>query len=249
MHDDGGSGHAHAHHTADGQVGTGQHDQTSHAQSQEHTGRGHLEDVQHVVHSQQLHALDSGSDEAQSDEDDQNGYIQAVLQQEVPGVEGVAVVLHLLGQGLTHGELGHAQQIDEVELVLIGGMTAILDLLKVLIQGHLGVKEAVFVDVLLVLDLVGIGELGQGLLVLLVQLSHGGTILLLGEGLLLFATGGHVLEVVLVEVGLQIGFGVGNQLGHLSLVLGLHSLGLLQLLAPTLSDGLLLLFGVDAVPL
>ena len=54
-------------------------------------------------------------------------------------------------------------------LVLKGRMLTVLDLLQVLSQLHLGVEETVLVNVLLVLDLVLVGELGQSGLVLLVQ--------------------------------------------------------------------------------
>src|SRR5699024_10610818 len=154
VHHDGGGGHAHAHHTADGQVGTGQQDQAGHAQSQEHSGGRLLEDVQDVVHRQQLGAaLEDGGGNTKADEDDNDGDIQAVLQQEVTAVEGVLVVLPALGHRLSKGELGHAQHVDQVVLVIKGGMLAVLDLLEVLVQVHLRVKQAVLIDVLLVLDL------------------------------------------------------------------------------------------------
>ena len=71
VHDDGGGGHAHAHHTADGQVGARQQDQARHAQGQEHPGGRLLEDVQNVVHRQQLNLgpLDDGGGDTQGDED------------------------------------------------------------------------------------------------------------------------------------------------------------------------------------
>ena len=47
-----------------------------------------------------------------------------------------------------------------------------LTCLQVLGQLHLGVEEPVLVDVLLVLDLLLVGELGHGRLVLLFQLGH-----------------------------------------------------------------------------
>ena len=75
------------------------------------------------------------------------------FQEEVPAVEGVLIVLPLLGHGLAEGELGHAQHVDQVVLVIKGGVLPVLDLLEVLGQGHLGVEQTVFVDVLLVLDL------------------------------------------------------------------------------------------------
>src|SRR5699024_8599597 len=62
MHDDGGGGHAHTDHTANGQVRTGQQDQAGDAQCQEHTRRRLLQDVQDVVHREQLHVLDDGGD-------------------------------------------------------------------------------------------------------------------------------------------------------------------------------------------
>ena len=79
VHDDGGGRHAHTNHTADGQVGAGQQDQAGHAESQEHSGRGLLKDVQHVVHRQQLSVLDDGGDDTKGDEDDNDGKIQAAF--------------------------------------------------------------------------------------------------------------------------------------------------------------------------
>lgn len=160
VHDDGGGRHAHTNHTADGQVGAGQQDQAGHAESQEHSGRGLLKDVQHVVHRQQLSVLDDGGDDTKGDEDDNDGKIQAVFQEEVPLIESVLIVLPLLGHGLAEGELGHAEHVDQVILVIERSVLPILDLLEVLGQGHLGVEETVFVNVLLVLDFVLVSELG-----------------------------------------------------------------------------------------
>ena len=158
-----------------------------------------------------------------------DGQIQAVAQQEVAHVEGIPVVFHPLGKCLGDGEFGHAQQVDEVVLVVEGGVAAVLHVLEILGQLHLGVKQPVLVDVLLVLDLLSVGQLGHRLLVGLLQLVHGGLILLLGQHLFLGAADQHWL-VVGVVIGLEIVFRVGDELGDLVLVLGLHRLGLLQLL-------------------
>src|SRR5699024_9391305 len=53
MHNNGGSGHTHTNHTSDRQVCTGQEDQSCNTQSQEHSRRCLLEDVQYIVVSQQ----------------------------------------------------------------------------------------------------------------------------------------------------------------------------------------------------
>ena len=82
----------------------------------------------------------------------------------------------------------------------------------------------------------------------LVQLGHRLLILGLGEDLLLFAALRH-RRVILVEVLVQIALRVGDELGDLILVLGLHRLGLLQLLLVLGQLGGLLLLGVDLVPL
>ena len=50
----GGGGHAHADHTADGQVRAGEQDQPGDAQRQEHARRSLLQDVEDVVDGQQL---------------------------------------------------------------------------------------------------------------------------------------------------------------------------------------------------
>ena len=83
-----------------------------------------------------------------------NGHVQAVAQQEVPAVEGVACSFPLSGPWISpQGELGHPQQVDQVILVIESGVPAVLDRLEILGQLHLGVKQPVFVDVLFVLDL------------------------------------------------------------------------------------------------
>ena len=128
-------------------------------------------------------------------------------------------------------------------------MLPVLDRLQILGQAHLGIEETVLVDVLLVLDLVLIGELGQGGLMLLIELGHGGLILLLSGHLFVAAAGQQRLVILRVVVGLQVALRVGNQLGDLGLVLGLHCLGCLQLLLELSGAGFLLLGGVNAVPL
>lgn len=67
VHHDGGRCYAHTHHTADGQVGTGQQDEPRHAQSQKHSGRGLGQDIEHVVYRQQLRVgpLDNGGNDTQ----------------------------------------------------------------------------------------------------------------------------------------------------------------------------------------
>ena len=105
VHDDGGSGHAHADHTADGQVRTCKEDQSCHAQSQEHSGGSLLKDIQHVVVCKQRHSLDNGRNRAQNDENNHDGDVQTIFQKEVSLVEGVLVVLPPLSHILSKGEL------------------------------------------------------------------------------------------------------------------------------------------------
>src|SRR5699024_1541857 len=145
-------------------------------------------------------------------------------------------------------ELGHAQQVDEMVLVVKGGVAPVFDVLLLLEQGHLRVEEAVLVDVLLVLDLLLVGELGHGLLVLAVELLHGLRVPLLGPDVLLRAAGDDSLIVGAV-VSLEVALGLGNELRDLGLVLGFNLLGLFKLLLE-LGRALLLLFsGIDAVAL
>ena len=110
-------------------------------------------------------------------------------------------------------------------LVVEGGVLPVLDGLEVPVQLQLGVEQAVLLDVLLVLDLAGVGELGQGLLVLLLELGHRLLVLGLGDDLLLLTALSHG-GVVLAKVAVQIALRVGDELGDLVLVLGLHRLGL-----------------------
>ena len=49
MHDNGGGGHTHTDHSADGKVGTSQQDQAGNAESKEHSRGSLLEDIQNVV--------------------------------------------------------------------------------------------------------------------------------------------------------------------------------------------------------
>ena len=134
-------------------------------------------------------------------------------------------------------------------LVIKRSVLPILDLLEVLGQGHLGVEETVFVNVLLVLDFVLVSELGQGGLMLLVELSHSGLVLLLSGDFFIAAAGQQGLVVLCVVMGLQVALRVSDQLGDLGLVLVLYRLGCFQLFLQLSSAGFLLLSGIDAVPL
>ena len=110
--------------------------------------------------------------------------------------------------------------------VLEGCVLAVLGSLDILLQLHLGVEQAVLMDVLLVLNLSLVRQLGKVLLMLLFQLGYPTLVILLGLSLLLHAAGGYGL-VILVKVRLNIPFRIGHQLVHLSLVLGLHGFCLL----------------------
>ena len=105
MHDNRSGNHAHTNHTSDGQIRTGEKNQACNAQGQEHSGRCLLEDIQHVVVGQKLNSLNRRRDGAQGDEDNDDGYVQTIFQQEVPAVEGILVILHLLGHILAEGKL------------------------------------------------------------------------------------------------------------------------------------------------
>ena len=134
-------------------------------------------------------------------------------------------------------------------LVLKRRVLPILDGLQVLVPLHLGVEQAVFVDVFLVLDLLRVRKLGQGGLMLFFQLLHSGLVFLQGSRLFFLAAGRHVLVILGVVVGFQVTFRVGDQLGDLVLVLGLDGLGLLQLLFQLRLAGGLFLGSVNAVAL
>ena len=69
VHHDGRGDHRHTDHTADGEVSTGQEDQTRNAECKEHTGRCLLQDVQDVGDREQLRVLHNRGDDAQEDED------------------------------------------------------------------------------------------------------------------------------------------------------------------------------------
>ena len=103
------------------------------------------------------------------------------FQQEVAAVEGVLVVLPALRHRFTKGEFGHAQHVDEMILVLKGGMLAILYLLQVLRPLHLGIEKTVFMNVLFVLDFVRVAELGNRALMLLIQLGNRRAVFLLQQ--------------------------------------------------------------------
>ena len=247
VHDNRSGNHAHANHTSDGQVCTGQKDQARNAQRKEHSGRCLLKDIQHIVVGQKLNALNRRRDGTQGDENNHDGYVQTILQQEIPAVEGVLIVLHLLSHILAEGEFRHAQHIDHVVFVPKRRMLPVLGRLKVLLQLHLGIKEAVLVNVLLVLDLALILQLGDGLLVLLLQLGYSDLVFLLGLCLLLHAAGCHRLEILLVVVGLDVCLALCYQLGYLVLILGLHRLGLFQICLQLGHAGILFLLGIDVI--
>ena len=105
VHHDGSGGNAHTHHTPDREVGTGQHNQTGHAQGQEHPWGRLLEDIEHVVCCQQGNALDDWRDDAEGDKNHGDCQIQAVAQQEAPEIEGVLVIFPPLGHGFGEREL------------------------------------------------------------------------------------------------------------------------------------------------
>ena len=128
-------------------------------------------------------------------------------------------------------------------------MLPILDFLQVLGQLHLGVEQPVFVDVLLVLDLVLIRQLGKSLLMLFLQLGHSLVVLFLGLDLLFLAAGHNCLIIIGVVVSLQVALSVGNQLGDLGFVLGFHGAGLFLLFLGLLDPLVLFLLGVDSVTL
>ena len=94
-----------------------------------------------------------------------------------------------------------------------------------------------------------VAELGDRLLVLLVQLGHGSCVVLQGQLLFFLAALQHRLIVIGVVVFLEIALRLGDQLGDLFLVLGLHRLGGLQILLVGFQLGSLLLGGIDPVPL
>ena len=96
MHDHGGQHHAGTDHPSDGQVRSAKKDQAADAQRQEHPGRSRLQDIQDVVHGQQLCMLDNGRQNAQQDKDKQNRDIEAVLQQELLDIERIPVIFKLL---------------------------------------------------------------------------------------------------------------------------------------------------------
>ena len=249
VHDDRRCRHAHTHHATNGEVGAGKQDESGNAQRQEHARRGLLEDVQYVLVREKLRALHDGRDGAQEDEDKENDDVEAVLEEELPAVEGVLVVLPLLGLTLRKRELGHTQEVDEVILVAEGRMLAILDLLHLLLKDHLGVEAPVLVDVVLVLDLGAIGETREVRAVLVLERLEVGLVAILGKHALLGTALTHGFEVLLCVVLFEVAFGLRDKAGHLDLVARLDSLcgGKLALVA---GNGLLaLLLGEDAVAL
>ena len=113
-------------------------------------------------------------------------------------------------------------------LVSKSSVSSVLDLLEILLQLHLSVKQSVLVNVLLILDFLMIGKLGKNALMLFLQLSYTLTVLFLSLSLLQLAALSYRLIVLFVEVSLDISLCLRNQLGNLSLVLGLNLFRLLQ---------------------
>ena len=122
--------HAHADHSANGEVRTGEQDQPCHAEREEHSRGRLLEDVQHVVDGEKGDALDDRRDDAQSNENHDDRDVQAVAQEEITAVEGVAVILPPLRHSLPGRELRHAQHIDQVIPVIKRGVLPVLDALE-----------------------------------------------------------------------------------------------------------------------
>lgn len=70
--------------------------------------------------------FDNGRNGTQEDEDKKDNDVEAVLEKELPAVEGVLVSSPILGAlSLRKRELGHAQEVDEVASWHEGSMLAV----------------------------------------------------------------------------------------------------------------------------
>lgn len=83
-------------------------------QGKEHSGRSLLENVQNIIIGKQGNMLYKGRNYAQSDKNQDNRDIQAVLQQECPSVKGIFVILPFLRPHLHKSKFRHSQHIDQM---------------------------------------------------------------------------------------------------------------------------------------
>ena len=159
VHDHGCEHHAGAHHTPHREVCTGQEDQAADTQCQEHARGCRLQDVQDIVHRQQLGMLDHRSQDAKQDKDADDHDIQTVGQEKLFHVKGIFVVFPVLLPFLPAGEMREPEQVDQVIAIGKGVMSPILDLLKGSVVLELRIKLTVFIDVFFVLDFARILQL------------------------------------------------------------------------------------------
>ena len=126
-------------------------------------------------------------------------------------------------------------------------MLTVLDFLQVFVALHFGIKQAVFVDVFLILDLVLIAQLCKRRLMLFVQLFHRSLVFLLGDNFFLLAAFYDTLIILAVVVRFQVVFRISNQFVDLRFVFGLHRFGLFQTVIQLALAGGLFLRRIDAV--
>ena len=196
--------HACANHTADREVGTSEQDQAADPQRQEHTRRGCLENIQDIVHCQQRHTLDNRAENTQNDEDNENYDVQTVSQQKLLDIESIAVGFPLLFPLFGKGETAETELIKKMVTMGKGGMLAVLNRLEGGAVFESGVKQAVFIDVFLVLDLIRILQFAKFILMLPFQFRKLCIIACIFRCRLRCAGSDNLIVVFLVIVGIQI---------------------------------------------
>ena len=112
---------------------------------------------------------------------------------------------------------------------------SVLYLLVILVQIQLCIKPAVLVNILLILYLLMIGELGNSRLMLFLQLSELFRIFFFCSRFLLNTAFLHRFIIFFIKMHFQIFLGVSDQLGNLIFVLCLHGFCSIQF-SPELAD-------------
>ena len=112
--------------------------------------------------------------------------------------------------------------------IAVGIVSSVLDLLEIFVTFHFRIKQAVFLNIFFIFDLLMIRKLRHGFLMLLFQLRNSGIVLFLRLHFLLCAAYFHRLIIFGIKMCLDVSLRIGNQLGNLIFVLCLHCFCLFQ---------------------
>ena len=121
-------------------------------------------------------------------------------------------------------------------------VSSVLYLLIILIQIQLGIKPAVLINVLLILDLLMIGDLGDSRLMLLFQFSELFRIFCFCSRFLLNTAFLDRFIIFFVKMRFQISLCISDQLRDLIFVLCFHSFCSIQVFSELIDSSIFLIF-------